>query len=83
MDQMDYPVFIVCPKPGFKKSFFENSEPKIRNIMRVKDNVWKWVKYRNILLENVTSISNLYDEMSYELGVHWRLSILDDSVNDE
>ena len=84
VDQIDFPVFIICPEPGFKQSFFEkSSEERIRNLAGVKDYVWKYAKYRNVLLENATSIPDLYMEMSYKLGVDWSIQILDDTVNDE
>ena len=83
VDQIDYPVFIICPEPGFKQSFFEKSEERIRNLAGVKDYVWKYTKNRQILLENASSIPDLYMEMSYKLGVDWKVLILDDTVNDE
>ena len=81
VDQLDYPVLIFCPNPGFKLSFFE--EMKKYNDTKypgVEKFIWKF-KYHTRLLENASSILDEYENMSFELGVDWDIILIPYSVH--
>ena len=71
-DELDYPVFIICPEPGFKASFFK----ELGNSWRPgpEHYLWKIDYYRDIL-ENVPSMTDAYKNMSYILGEDWNAKI--------
>ena len=73
-----YPVFIICPEPGFKPSIFEKFIP------RVQQYFWN-VEEEHKILENETSIPNVYLNMSYQYGIDWNLTLIHftDKVKDE
>ena len=81
VDQLDYPVLIFCPNPGFKPSFFEEMRNKSKH-PGVEKFIWKF-KFHKRLLENVSSIPDVYKNMSYELGVDWNISLLPFSMFDD
>ena len=81
VDQLDYPVLIFCPNPGFKPSFFEEMKNK-EKYLGVEKFIWKF-KLHKRLLENVSSIPDVYKNMSFELGVDWDISLLPFSVFDD
>ena len=80
VDQLDYPVLIFCPNPGFKPSFFEEMKNK-NKYPGVEKFIWKF-KYHKSLLKNVSSIPDVYKNMSFELGVDWDISLYPFSVFD-
>ena len=80
VDQLDYPVLIFCPNPGFKASFFEEMKNR-KKYFGVEKFIWKF-KHHKRLLENVSSIPDVYKNMSFELGVDWDISLLPFSVFD-
>lgn len=85
VDEIDYPVFIICPQPGFKQSFYKDPANNINKSIPVgyRNVVWKYKMYRNVLLKDVTDIPTFYKKMSYVLGVDWKMTIMDDSINEE
>ena len=80
VDQLDYPVLIFCPNPGFKPSFFEEMKNG-KKYTGAEKFIWKF-KLHKRLLENVTSIPDVYKNMSFELGVDWDISLYPFSVFD-
>ena len=80
VDQLDYPVLIFCPNPGFKPSFFEEMKHK-KKYPGVEKFIWKF-KYHKSLLKNVSSIPGVYKNMSFELGVDWDIFLYPFSVFD-
>ena len=72
-NKLDYPIFVFCPEPGFKPSFFEkmkwNTQPGIEKL------VWKYPMYRKVF-QNVSSVPDLYDNMSFALGVDWEIVLI-------
>ena len=84
VDQLDYPVLIFCPNPGFKPSFFEEmkNEKIEKKYPGVEKFIWKF-KYHKRLLENFSSIPEVYKNMSFELGVDWDISLFPFSVFDD
>ena len=74
-DQLDYPVLIFCPEPGFKPSFFEDIK-RIAEATSIEKYIWKFVWHKKRLLENVSSIPEVYKNMSYALGEDWNISLL-------
>ena len=77
-DEIQYPVFIICPQPGFKSSAFEDlrnkSGYKVIDI-GADSFLWKADFYSGIL-QNVSSIPDTYMEMSYNLGEDWKIQVL-------
>ena len=77
----DYPVLIFCPEPGFKPSFFKEIDNKA-NITSIDYGLWKMARYKKLLLANVSSISEVYNNMSYKLGEDWKINMMPYSVID-
>ena len=75
VDQLDYPILIFCPEPGFKPSFFEEIK-KQAEVTGIEKYMWKFPWYKEILLKNVSSIPEVYKNMSYELGTDWNISLM-------
>ena len=74
-DEIQYPVFIICPQPGFKPSAFEDLRNKSGYNIGADSFLWKADFYRGIL-QNVSSIPDTYMEMSYNLGEDWKIQVL-------
>ena len=70
-----YPVFIVCPEPGFKASYFNDT--KHQDLKGINTVVWKIPHYRKIFLSN-TSIPEAYMNMSFILGIDWNILLIDE-----
>ena len=72
-----YPVFIICPQPGFKLSSFEDmmNNSKCVSSTGIEKYFWKLECYRGIL-ENISSIPDTYMSMSYNLEEDWEIHVL-------
>ena len=86
-NEHDYPVLIFCPEPGFKPSFFKEIKNKTKqarssNLRNVDKYIWKIAQYKEVLLKNVSSIPEVYNNMSYKLGEDWKMYMLPYSVID-
>ena len=71
-NELDYPIFVFCPEPGFKPSFFEKM--KWNQLPGTDKFIWKYSGYYK-LLQSVSSIPDVYDNMSYVLGVDWNIEL--------
>ena len=80
-NEHDYPVLIFCPEPGFKPSFFKEIDNKAK-ITSIDYGLWKMARYKKLLLANVSSISEVYNNMSYKLGEDWKINMMPYSVMD-
>ena len=74
-DELEYPVFIICPQPGFKLSYFK----EIRNLsgsnrIGIENFIWKQTYYREFM-ENVSSIPETFTDMSYILGKDFQIRV--------
>ena len=60
-DEIQYPVFIICPQPGFKLSSFEDmiNNSKCTTSTGIEKYFWKLECYRGIL-ENISSHCSLF-----------------------
>ena len=76
-NEPQYPVFIICPQPGFKLSSFENMRNKSECVSStgIEKYLWKQKCYRGIL-RNVSSIPDTYMNMSYSLGEDWNIQVI-------
>ena len=76
-DEIQYPVFIICPQPGFKLSSFEDIRNKTECVTSfgIEKYLWKEKCYRGIL-ENVSSIPDTYMNMSYNLEEDWAIQVI-------
>ena len=79
VSQLDYPVLIFCPDPGFKPSFFKDIKNKMTGMEKY---LWKF-KWQKKTLENVSSIPEVYMNMSYKLGEDWNIAASPWSLVDE
>ena len=68
---LDYPVLVFCPEPGFKPSFFKKMK---WNLPGTEKFIWKYSGYYT-LWQNVSSIPDMYRNMSYILEVDWDIQL--------
>ena len=54
VNQLEYPVLIFCPEPGFKPSFFKN----IKAQLGIERYLWKFPFFTKVL-KNVSSIATV------------------------
>ena len=71
-NQHEYPVLIFCPDPGFKPSFFKEIK-RTAETLYIEKYIWKFAWQKKILLENVSSIPDVYENMSYKLEKNWKI----------
>ena len=85
-NQLDYPVLIFCPDPGFKPSFFEEIKDKAkitgRSVTGIEKYVWKFSWFTKDF-QNVSSIPEVYKNMSFLLGEDWKINLMPYSVMDD
>ena len=72
LDKLEPPIFILCPDPPFKPSFFKNHG--VRNL-GVEKIFWflprAYEKFKNY------SALDLYMKMSHHLGSDWKILLID------
>ena len=74
VNKLKYPILVFCPEPGFKQSFFK--EMKKNMIPGAETFLWNYFSgYKNVL-ENVSSIPDVYKNMSYVFGEDWGIRLL-------
>ena len=85
-NQLDYPVLIFCPDPGFKPSFFEeiknNAKITGRSVTGIEKYVWKFAWFTKDF-QNVSSIPEVYKNMSFLLEEDWKINLMPYSVMDD
>ena len=81
VNQLDYPVLIFCPDPGFKPPFFQEIK-KTGQGTSIEKYIWKFGWHKEMLLENVSSIPEVYSNMSYKLRENWNIVVGPYSVMD-
>ena len=77
-NEPQYPVFIICPQPGFKLSSFEDMRSKsecVSGSTGIEKYLWIHKCFRGIL-ENVSSIPDTYMNMSYNLEEDWIIQVI-------
>jgi hypothetical protein len=80
-NEHEYPVLIFCPEPGFKPSFFKEIDNKAK-ITSIDKYIWKVARYKKLVLSNVSSIPDVYMNMSYILEENWTIYLMPYSVMD-
>ena len=70
--ELDYPILVFCPEPGFKPSFLKKMK---WNLPGTEKFIWKYAGYYT-LWQNVTSIPDVYGNMSYVLGEDWIIKLI-------
>ena len=70
--ELDYPIFVFCPEPGFKPSFFKKM--KWNEPAGAEKFIWKYSGYTKFL-QNVSSFPDVYKNMSYVYGVDWTIAL--------
>ena len=71
-NDLDYPILVFCAEPGFKPSFFKTMKWNSEGIEKL---LWKYPAYQ-VFLQNVSSISDVYENMSYIFGIDWTIGLL-------
>ena len=71
-EELKYPIFVFCPEPGFKPSFLKKMK---WNLPGTEKFIWKYQGYYT-LLQNVSSIPDVYENMSYKLGKDWIIQLI-------
>ena len=69
--ELDYPILVFCPEPGFKPSFFK----KMKWNDGAEKLIWKYSGYTKNFLKNVSSFPDVYENMSYVFGVDWTITL--------
>ena len=70
------PVLIVCPDPPFKTSFFQDHGVCKKEYPGISTYFWAAYKQLdNDFFPNYSSMSKLYNDMSYELGTDWEIFV--------
>ena len=80
-NQHEYPVLIFCPEPGFKPSFFKEIKNNAK-VMSIQKYIWKFAIHKKLLLTDVSSIPEVYKNMSYILGEDWEIQLLSNTLMD-
>ena len=80
-NELDYPVLIFCPEPGFKRSFFKDVKDQVQ-ATGVDRYIWEIGRQKEFLLSNVSSIPEAYKNMSYLLQENWRIHLMPYSIMD-
>ena len=70
--ELKYPILVFCPEPGFKPSFLKKMK---WNLPGTEKFIWKYAGY-STLWQNVSSIPNAYENMSYKLGTDWIIQMI-------
>ena len=79
--ELDYPILVFCPEPGFKPSFFKDVKDEVQAI-GIDRYIWEIGSQKQFLLSNVSSIPEVYKNMSYVLGENWKIHLMPISVMD-
>ena len=80
-NKLDYPILVFCPQPGFKPSFFKEIK-RAAGTLHIDKYIWKHAWQKKILLENVSSIPDVYENMSNKLEKNWKILLRPYSVLD-
>ena len=73
IDVFESPIFVACPDPPFKKSFFRKNG--VNKSSGAEKYFWTLPLYQNILGETTSSAMDLFMNMTYRLGTDWQISI--------
>ena len=74
---LDPPVFVACPDPPFKTSFFK--EQGFNKTGEMRKYFWMYQYWRNKLKKlkkNISTEEEMYVKMSYHLGSDWRITFM-------
>ena len=66
------PVFVACPDPPFKTSFFK--EHGFNKTGEISKYFWKFRYWKNRLKNHFSTEEEMYMKMSYHLGSDWRIA---------
>ena len=80
-NELDYPILVFCPEPGFKPSFFKDVKDEVQ-ATGIDRYIWEFGSQKEFLLSNVSSIPEVYKNMSYILGENWKILLMPFSVMD-
>ena len=69
---LDPPVFVACPDPPFKTSFFK--ELGFNKTGEMRKYFWMYRMWKNKLKKTFSTEEEMYMKMSYHLGSDWRIA---------
>ena len=72
MSHLNPPVFVACPNPPFKTSFFK--ELGFNKTGEMRKYFWMYRYWKNKLKKNFSTEEEMYMKMSYHLGSDWRIA---------
>ena len=75
IDEIKSPIYVACPDPPFKTSFFKNIG--VNETSGAVRYFWMVLPVYKKLLENTTySAMDIYMNMAYQLGSDWNISLI-------
>ena len=75
MDEIKSPIYVACPDPPFKTSFFKNNG--VNETSGAVKYFWVVLQVYQKLLENITySAMDIYMNMTYQLGSDWNIDLI-------
>ena len=75
IDEFESPIFVACPDPPFKASFFRNNG--VNETSGAVKYFWSVPMYKNLLKNNNSTDMDIYMNMTYQLGLDWQIYIGD------
>ena len=74
IENLIWPVMILCPEPGFKPSFFKNYglDELTLETAGIEKYFWILKRYRK-QFENDTSMPKIFQNMSFVFGKDWSI----------
>ena len=76
LPQFDSPVFIICPDPPFKTSYFKNLGIEEDSMSGENVIFWMFPGYESIIQNDSFIAIDAYMSMSYQLGVDLKIYAL-------
>ena len=75
IDKFESPVFVACPDPPFKASFFNNYG--VNDTSGAVKYFWIFPPYQKLLGNNTSTAMDVYMNMTYQLGSEWQIYLGD------
>ena len=75
VDKFKSPVFVACPDPPFKASFFRANG--VNETSGAVKYFWIHPKYKNLLKNNTSIAMDIFMNMTYQLGSEWQIYLGD------
>ena len=73
MDEIKSPIYVACPDPPFKASFFKNNG--VNETSGAVKYFWLFPDFQKLLENTTYSAMDIYMNMAYQLGSDWHINI--------